>query len=192
MVQLGGRIALASMGDPQVGTGINGTTGRRPGLGLGADADEPEQHPLLLLLARVTQMLTSGRVCRAWAAGVPSGVQGLKKIIVKEALNFPVRRKGRKAAVPGLWVCAARKASELRMIKTRWYGDLRSICSGLGAAVPRGAAGVGTAGVSRRVMSRSGTKPSPGHVHRLSQRRQGCGWKWCFFTAALMLGDMRD
>ena len=86
-----------------------------------------------------------------------------------------------------LWAFAAQKASELRMIKTQWCGDPSSICGGLGALVPWGAAEVGTSGLSLGAVSRAGshssTKPSLGHALHLSQHRLGCGWKWWFFSS---------
>lgn len=40
--------------------------GVHPGLGLGADVDELEQHPLPLVSAHMTPMFTSAHICQAW------------------------------------------------------------------------------------------------------------------------------
>lgn len=76
-MQPGGRGVLAPVGDPQVSTSINGTVGLHPGLGLGADMDELEQHPLPSV--RMTQTLTSAHICQARAVGMPARVQIFKK-----------------------------------------------------------------------------------------------------------------
>lgn len=78
-MQPGGRGVLAPVGDPQVSTSFNGTVGLHPGLGLGADMDELEQHPLPSVHAHVTQTLTSAHICQARAVGMPARVQIFKK-----------------------------------------------------------------------------------------------------------------
>lgn len=95
----------------------------------------------------------------------------------------------------GLRARAAQKASELRMIKTQWYGDPSGICSGLGAPVPWGEAEVGTSGLllgaMSQVGSQSSTKPSRATCSIFLSADWVVGGSGGF-SAALMLGNVRD
>lgn len=166
-------MSLLLLGTPRVSSSFNRFMGVHPGLGLGADVDELEQHPS-------PWFLHTWPLC----SHLPTSVKPRNAEDGTYFQNIPERRL--RSCTRRGDECAWQEGSELCVRKSPWHRDLSSACGCL--RMPQGWAALGPgSGLCPRAAQ---TLPQA-MCSILPSTEQDAGGSGGF-PAALILGNMRD